>query len=134
MIMTCLFAAGLIQATASPPMPQQRELPTPPAASPPPLHRAKTKANLASYIRHDDYPSDAMRRREQGKVGFRLHVGPDGKVLDCLIAEPSGSALLDQATCRIMRQRARYTPARDEAGNAVHDLDESYIRWILPGK
>ena len=46
----------------------------------------------------------------------------------------SGSAALDQATCRIMRSRARFTPAHDDHGQPTSDNVSSRIRWVLPSE
>ena len=34
---------------------------------------------LAGYISNDDYPIEAMRRGEQGRVGFELEISPEGR-------------------------------------------------------
>ena len=93
---------------------------------------ARALANLASYISDEDYPAEAIRNGEQGIVGFVLDIGPDGLVTDCRIESSSGSASLDEATCRIMRTRPRFTPARDAEGNAIPDAMKARIRWVLP--
>ena len=56
----------------------------------------------------------------------------EGTVSDCQIVEPSGSALLDGATCRIMHARARFIPARNSTGQAVADTVSARVRWVLP--
>lgn len=78
-----------------------------------------------------DYPAAALRAREQGIAEFRATVGPEGRVTECTITSSSGSASLDAATCELMRTRARFTPARDEHGNATTDTVNSRIRWVL---
>ena len=92
----------------------------------------RARANLASYIGEADYPASALARGEQGSVRFRLQVEPDGRVTNCTIVRPSGAAALDNATCRIMMSRARFTPARDSQGNPAPDWVESEIRWKRP--
>jgi protein TonB len=109
-----------------------RPLPPPP---PPAVARgepARAKANLGRYVSDADYPSDAIRREEQGATRFRLAVGPDGRVTDCTVIGSSGSAALDLATCRLMKSRARFAPAHDSSGNAVADAVSSSITWRLP--
>jgi TonB family protein len=96
----------------------------------PPAHRAR--ANLASYFGDADYPADALHRHEQGVVGFTLDVNAAGRVGACRITESSGSAALDDATCRIARERAQFTPALDRRGRPVPDRIASRIRWVLP--
>lgn len=93
---------------------------------------ARARANLASYVSDEDYPTSAARNEEQGTTRFRLGVGPDGRVTDCTVTASSGSSALDSATCRLMKQRARFTPARNSDGEAVPDSVASAIRWVLP--
>ena len=96
------------------------------------IEPARARANLASYVSDEDYPSSAVRNEEQGTTRFRLGVGPDGRVTECTVTGSSGSSALDSATCRLMKQRARFTPARDSAGKATGDSVASAIHWVLP--
>ena len=98
----------------------------------PPAVRAQQRANLASYIRDNDYPPTAMRANQQGTVTFLMAIGADGRLTDCIVTGSSGSAELDSATCRIMKSRARFTPARDAQGNPTGDFQSGLIRWSLP--
>jgi protein TonB len=93
---------------------------------------ARARANLASYVSDEDYPGSAVRNEEQGTTRFRLAVGPDGRVTDCTVTGSSGSSALDGATCRLMKQRARFTPAHDSDGKPMADSVASAIRWVLP--
>lgn len=92
----------------------------------------KAVSNLASYVRNDDYPDEAIRKGEQGFVGFLLDVSPEGAVIRCTVVQTSGSAVLDATTCQIMSERARFSPARDARGRAVVDSVRGGIRWVLP--
>jgi len=121
--------------TAPPFVPTPTAPPAPPAPPPAPprtVEPAHARANLASYVSDADYPASAIRAEQQGTTGFRLTVGTDGRVTGCDITSSSGSPALDQTTCRIMRSRARFTPARDEHGNPATDSVSSRIRWVLP--
>lgn len=104
--------------------------PAPPAAKK--VEPARARANLASYVSDEDYPSSAVRNEEQGTTRFRLGVGPDGRVKDCSVTSSSGSSALDATTCRLMKQRAKFTPARNSDGEATSDTVTSAIRWVLP--
>jgi protein TonB len=108
--------------------------PAPPAPPPPPRvsQAAKAKGNLLSLFSTDDYPQSAIRNEDQGPTGVRMAIGPDGRVTDCTITASSGSSALDSATCNILRRRARFTPAKDQAGNPVGDSYSQRIRWVLP--
>lgn len=125
----------------TPPIPVARTEPAPvpvlvPRADPPPIREikpARAKANLASYVSDEDYPTNAARNEEQGTTRFRLAVGPDGRVKDCTVTSSSGSSALDSTTCRLMRQRARFQPATGSDGKPTSDTVASAIRWVLPG-
>ena len=109
--------------------------PPPPPPPPPPVVKvqpAKARANLGSYFSDADYPDDAQRNEQQGRTGFRVGIGTDGRVTDCSVTSSSGSASLDSATCRILKSRARFTPATDSSGNKVPDSFSSTITWRLP--
>jgi protein TonB len=115
-----LFAAILQAAQGGVPPP------APPGPPPPPTD---WPFNLFSS---DDYPPRAMRGDEEGRVGYHLEIGPNGRVSRCTISRSSGSAALDERTCRIVSVRARFTPARDSAGNAVPDTRDGEVTWRLP--
>jgi TonB family protein len=92
----------------------------------------RARANLNAYFSGDDYPAAALRANDQGTTGFRLIIGPDGRVSECTVTSSSGSAALDMATCRILRSRARYSPARDGNGNPTSGRDSGRVTWRLP--
>jgi TonB family protein len=113
-------------------------MPPPPPPGPPPapgaiLTPAKPRRDLASSITAADYPVSARARKEEGTVAFALDVNKEGRVEGCAITRSSGSAALDSATCRIMRSRARFTPAIDDTGNAAASSIEQEINWSLSG-
>lgn len=129
-ITTAPVAPPVIITPTAPPAP-----PRPPAPPPPPrtVEPAAARANLSSYISDSDYPSSALRNNEEGTTGFRLTVGANGRVTNCSITSSSGSSALDNATCRLMRSRARFTPARDQYGNPTTDTVTARIAWRIQG-
>ena len=108
--------------------------PAPPAPPPPPRvsQAAKARGNLVALFSNDDYPQAAIRNEEQGTTAVRLSIGGDGRVTDCSVTASSGSTTLDNATCSILRRRARFTPAKDQNGNPTSDSYSQRIRWVLP--
>lgn len=88
--------------------------------------------NVELWVSKDDYPVEALRRAEQGNVGFELMVGVDGRVSGCAITATSGSSALDAATCALLTQRARFRPATDVQGRAVPGTIRKRIGWQLP--
>ncbi|MGQ0590978.1 MAG: TonB family protein, partial [Sphingosinicella sp.] len=117
-----------------PPMPPPITVAPPPPAPPAPprtVEPARARANLASYVSNSDYPAAALRNEEQGTTGFRLTIGPDGRVTNCTVTSSSGSSSLDSTTCRLMRARARFTPARNNLGEPTTDTHNGRIRWQI---
>jgi protein TonB len=107
----------------------------PPAAPPPPRFTPKgavPKGNPANWATSNDYPSRALREEREGTTGFRVTVGPDGKVTDCQVTSSSGHADLDAATCENVRRRARFSPATDGEGNPTSGSYSNRIRWVIP--
>jgi TonB family protein len=87
--------------------------------------------DIASVLSEDDYPSPALRNMEQGKVAIRLDIDDKGGVAGCRVTRSSGSAALDETTCRLFRERARFVPARDKAGRAAKDSWSTTITWRI---
>jgi protein TonB len=119
--------------TAPPPVyiPPVAPAPPPPPPQPRKVEPARARANLGSYVTNDDYPPSALAAGQEGRTSFRLDVGPDGRVSNCTVTGSSGSSALDAAICRIMRSRARFTPAHDSSGNAVADSVSASIVWQI---
>lgn len=81
---------------------------------------AAVRARLVSgRINDSDFPSGASRVGAQGSVTVHLTIGTDGRVAACRVARSSGNAELDATTCRLIRERFRYAPARNAAGEPV---------------
>jgi protein TonB len=119
----------------APPAPPAPPAPAPPPPPPPPPKKvtpARAKANLASLFSDEDYPASALRSSESGATGFRLEVGSNGRVSNCTVTSSSGSSALDSTTCRLLRSRARFSPATDSTGAATSDSYNGRIVWRLP--
>ncbi|HEX8533898.1 MAG TPA: energy transducer TonB [Allosphingosinicella sp.] len=86
---------------------------------------------IRGHFSDADYPSEAERAGVQGTVVARLTVGAKGRVTACRIRASSGSAALDDATCRIILKRFRFMPARDSSGAATTDTVEWEQAWSL---
>jgi periplasmic protein TonB len=93
------------------------------------VESARAKGDLASLISPADYPASAVRGGEEGTTAFRLDIGANGRVTGCTITSSSGSSALDSATCRLMKSRARFTPAIDSSGNPTTDTISSRYTW-----
>jgi len=111
--------------------------PAPPAPPPPPppprvSQAARAQGSLPGLFSTDDYPAAALRSEEQGTTAVSLTIGTNGRVSGCDVTSSSGSRSLDDTTCRILRSRARFTPAKDQAGSPISDTSSARIRWVLP--
>lgn len=95
-------------------------------AAPPP------SAGEAGLITMADYPPDALRQHAQGLVRVALHVDETGHVASCTVETSSGFPSLDEATCRVLSTRARFIPARDQAGRPTTDVLRTAIKWRIP--
>jgi protein TonB len=92
------------------------------------------RGDVRTLFSVDDYPIDALRNGQQGTVQAQLSIGPSGRVADCVIIRSSGVSSLDEATCGIMKRRARFRPARDANGNAVpYSVVTPPVIWRLEG-
>lgn len=116
--------------TAAPPAP-----PPPPPPPPPPVAKRPNpvpKGNPGNWANTNDYPSRALQQEREGTTGFRVTVGPNGRVTDCSITSSSGHADLDQATCTNVTRRARFDPALDGSGNPTTGTYSNRVRWQIP--
>jgi protein TonB len=91
---------------------------TPDLAPPPQLLPGPVFRTLFSV---DDYPKEAVRHGWQGNVVVDITVSAEGQVSACKVVQSSGHQVLDDATCRIMFERARFIPAKDKDGKPVED-------------
>ncbi len=87
--------------------------------------------NPATWVTNDDYPPAAQREGRGGTTAFKLQIAANGRVSDCTVTESSGHSDLDNATCRLITARARFTPGRDEQGNAIGGSFSSRVRWQI---
>jgi len=91
-----------------------------------------TPANNPAHWTNDlQYPPIAMRSGGDLTVDFSLLVSPEGKVARCDIIESSGLPDFDRQTCVALTNRAKFKPATDEQGQAVHNIYNGIISMGL---
>ncbi|MHB9879784.1 energy transducer TonB [Pacificimonas sp. ICDLI1SI03] len=76
---------------------------------------------IAGDITNRDYPRATRRTNAEGVVEAFFDIRPDGRVENCQVTSSSGNAALDETTCRLITERFRYEPARNERGEPVGD-------------
>lgn len=106
------------------PDPTPVTLPDPIAATP--------RGDPSRWITDNDYRTRWVREEMTGRAGFALSITAEGRVSDCVITRSSGHAALDQATCRLLERRARFSPAQDSSGNPVAGTYDSSVNWQIP--
>lgn len=95
--------------------------------------RPAVPANFpGTWATTNDYPPAALRAMEQGATEYSLTVSPAGRVASCIVTASSGSMDLDEATCRLVSDRARFAPATDARGRAIQGQYASRVHWVLP--
>jgi protein TonB len=118
--------------TAPPAPPRPPAPPPPPPAPPKVVTKAQSaRGSLQGLFNTDDYPSDALSNEDEGSTTVRLSIGTDGRVTGCTVSSSSGSRSLDNATCRVLRSRARFTPAKLSNGQPTTDSYTQRITWRL---
>jgi TonB family protein len=60
------------------------------------------------------------------------NIDATGRVTACTVTQSSGSVALDETTCRLMKERGRFTPARDAKGKAVAAQGTRRVIWRIP--
>lgn len=93
---------------------------------------AKPVGRPGDWVTDNDYPTTSLQHNSTGIVGFVLAIDPAGVPSGCEIAQSSRDPDLDKATCDLMIQRARFTPATDATGKPTTGTYRSSIRWQIP--
>lgn len=75
------------------------------------------------------YPAAQLLNRVGGILQLRLKIDADGKVAECTVQSSPGSSLFGSESCKAIRRKVRYTPARDHQGRAVESLAQISITF-----
>jgi TonB family protein len=109
--------------------------PSPPAPPPRPIRSSPSAAvplfDLAYLITAKDYPPEARRKRRAGEVAFMAVVNKEGRASNCLVMQSTAHALLKQATCDLVIERAQFEPAINAEGKPVFGMYTGQINWDL---
>lgn len=93
---------------------------------------AKPRNDPARWLRDDDYRSSWINRELTGTARFRLDISRSGTITGCRVTGSTGHDELDRATCSLLRNRARFEPARGREGEPVAGTYDGAVRWVLP--
>lgn len=147
-VTTAMTTTPLLRPTDSLPLPQPTaDLPiavpnaTPsPVETTPPVPQvrhldaigARPVGKPGAWATAEDYPSLDLTAEHEGVTRFSLSIDTSGRVSGCTVTASSGWPGLDNATCRLIMKRARFSPAMDENGQPTTGAFASAIRWTIP--
>ncbi len=86
---------------------------------------------IKGRIKDSDYPREASEQGASGIVGVRYVVAVDGRVPRCQVTRSSGSAALDETTCRLIMERFRFKPAHDARGRPFEAVMVNNEEWVI---
>ena len=86
--------------------------------------------HVRGRLKDSDYPSGLGESGVGGTVAVRYLVATDGRVTQCRVTRSSGTPELDETTCRLIRERFRFKPARDDQGRIVPSYLVENHSWI----
>ncbi|MFC0203678.1 energy transducer TonB [Novosphingobium soli] len=87
-----------------------------------------------TWLPRGSYPSDLAREGEQSLVDVRLMIDPAGAVSDCVVVNGFNEARFAKVTCDKIRERAKFEPALDAAGNPVASYAVRRVKWVVDRK
>jgi hypothetical protein len=89
---------------------------------------ARARANLIGYLSDEDLAG----LHAPVTFGVRLEIDASGRVSDCKPTVSSGNADAERRACEALKERARFTPARDVKGEPAPDSVVSELRLVPP--
>jgi len=119
---------------APPPPPAPAAKPAPPAV--PPVRPRADPGRMSKQLA-EDYPSAALRKKQEGDVGLSMCMSIDGRASNVQVVKSSGVEALDEQAVKSMA-KVRFTPAKDSAGKPVAWCPPTYpnyqmtLSWRLP--
>lgn len=88
--------------------------------------------NPGMWFGPDDYPPEALRSGEEGRIAYIVDVDVSGAPTGCHIVTSSGSSALDNGTCAVVMRKGHFKPAHDARGKAIASTWSSATRWAIP--
>lgn len=90
--------------------------------------------NMEEVFKEENYPFWAKKNAVEGRVRFRVAVDAAGRPLGCEVTEPSSVQDLDQPTCDLLMDQARFAPALDKRGRPIPGIYSRVVRWQLENR
>ena len=87
---------------------------------------------VGGSVTRDDYPSELVKKKEQGKADLTFTIARDGRPAGCRAERSSGNPKLDQLACDLVRERLQYRPASGADGKPVEAQGTYSVDWTFP--
>lgn len=116
--------------TADPPAPF-----VPPPLPPTPSFTPKSASpnnGPTGWITTAEYPRRALTRGWEGSAAYLLTIGTNGRVSDCRVTSGTSHKVLDDATCKWVKRRARFEAATNTDGAKVAGSYSGTVTWTIP--
>jgi TonB family protein len=84
-----------------------------------------------NYPTAADYPTKAEMEGRTGTTYVDLFIDSSGSVSDCKVTATSGHVDLDQKSCEIAKERAKFSPAFDVLGQPSIGRSSTGVVWAL---
>lgn len=84
------------------------------------------------WVVSSDYPIKMLSESQPALVSFRLNIGTDGVPTACYIQATTRPKEFDDAVCKSVMKRARFTPALDAEGKPLASYYQNYVYFRIP--
>lgn len=93
---------------------------------------AVAERTLIGLFTADDYPETLRSANKQGTLQALLRLDANGKVIGCRGIDVVGDVAFVNVSCKILAQRARFTPAKDASGAPTESFYLTpKLSWLL---
>lgn len=83
----------------------------------------------SDYLRLSDYPSSALEANPSWRAKVRMSVDATGKPRDCTPLKSSDGSLFAETTCKLLMERAQFSPAVDLDGKPMASMYVYTVDW-----
>lgn len=91
--------------------------------------------DVRSLLTAKDYPTEALKVVRQGSAQYQLLVDEKGSVAGCDILASSGVPALDSTGCEVLKEKAKFSPAKDSQGKPIRSVVTTpAITWSSTGE
>ena len=95
--------------------------------------RAMPATKPSTWAKGADFPPSALNQGHNGLVRFRLDIDPAGLPTTCTVLYRTNPDDFADRSCKLLIERARFSPALDASGKPVKSYYINSIRWVAGG-